>query len=136
MSSFDPKRSREMDHSTARGILGVSAEASFEETRTRFRALAKLHHPDLNPEKDGTDFVLVSAAYLELQVKEVGISKSNDTDIYTFHTTLLRRCMDRYFDDMTSNFIQSMGAIERGLLDFWPFGGETRQAAHGDDSPP
>jgi hypothetical protein len=57
---------------SARGILGLSAEASFEETRTRFRTLAKLHHPDLNPGKDGTDFVLVSAAYLELQVKEGG----------------------------------------------------------------
>jgi DnaJ-class molecular chaperone len=107
-----------MDHSTARGILGVSAEASIEETRSRFRALAKLHHPDLNPGKDGTNFVLVSDAYLVLQGKEVGLSKNKDAEIYTFHMTLLKQCMDGYFNDMTSNFIQSIGAIERGFLDF------------------
>jgi DnaJ-class molecular chaperone len=95
-----------MDHSTARKILGVSEEASFEETRHRFRALAKSHHPDLNPGKDSADFVLVSAAYLVLQGRQAGISKNEDAVDYASYAASLGNSIGRYFDDMMSNFIR------------------------------
>lgn len=124
-----------MDHSTAREILGVSEQASFEETKQRFRALAKLHHPDLNPGKASTNFVLVSDAYLVLQGGEVRISENKDAADYTSHMIWWQNSISQYFGDMVSSFIQGMGAIE-GLLAVRPSGGETLHTAHGDQSAP
>jgi hypothetical protein len=122
-----------MDYATARKILGVSQKASLEETRHRFRALAKLHHPDLNPGNDGTDFVLVSAAYLVLQERGVGASKTEDVGDYAFCTMYSRCCIDQYFGYIMSNFFQGIGAIENGLLAVLRSGGGTLHAAHGED---
>ena len=122
-----------MDRSTARKILGVSEAASFEETRHRFRALAKSHHPDLNPGKDSASFVLVSAAYLVLQGREAGISKNEDALDYASYAALLHNGIGQYFDGMVNSFIQSIGAFEKCLLAVWPSGGETLHAVHSDD---
>lgn len=127
------ERNCEMDRSTARRILGVSEEASFEETRHRFRLLAKSHHPDLNPGKDSTSFVLVSDAYLVLQGREPGISKNEEAVDYASYAMLLYNSIGQYFDGVVTNLIQNIGAFEKGLLAVWPSGGETLHAAHGDD---
>jgi DnaJ-class molecular chaperone len=53
-------------------ILGVSKTASDEKIKTAYRVLAKMHHPDLNPNNKRSDekFKAISAAYDLLKDKE------------------------------------------------------------------
>lgn len=53
-------------------VLGVSKTASDDDIKAAYRALAKKHHPDLNPDNKGTDekFKDISAAFSFLKDKE------------------------------------------------------------------
>ena len=57
----------------ARKILGVDANASFDEVRRRFRILAKQYHPDIVGTGEEKTFVIISSAYLLLQSDQLGI---------------------------------------------------------------
>ncbi len=44
-------------------LLGLPLEARHEEVKDAFRKLAKLHHPDINPESDRETFIRLEQAY-------------------------------------------------------------------------
>lgn len=48
-------------------ILGLRYGATKEEIKTAYRQAVKLHHPDLNQNKDDTEFKKVQAAYEKIQ---------------------------------------------------------------------
>ena len=103
-----------MDHVTARKILGVSEEASFEEIRKRFRALARLHHPDLNPGKSSEKFILISTAYLVLQGKELGVNINKNSSDDIMYAVNLKDNIEQHFQNVMESFIVSMKSIEAG----------------------
>jgi hypothetical protein len=45
------------------GLLGVGADASGDEIRHAYRALARRHHPDADPAQHGAGFHRIAAAY-------------------------------------------------------------------------
>jgi len=64
--------SRSRDEMKALEVLGLESDATFEEVRTAWRALAKVNHPDRRPgdEEAATRFHQIQAAYEVLRAAE------------------------------------------------------------------
>jgi len=57
---FDDRRA---SRSLATEIMGLPYAATLDEVRARYRDLAKIHHPDRNPDADAVVFLRIQAAY-------------------------------------------------------------------------
>lgn len=101
-----------MNEDVARKILGVQKGAAFEEVRTRFRKLAKLHHPDMTASGDANRFILISTAYLVLQSKEVGLSTDKVVSDDISYAINLRAELDNFFDSAIKEFRLSSDRIK------------------------
>lgn len=67
-----------MDIITARKILKVESDASFDDIRRRYRVMSKKFHPDNPNTGDHNKFLTISAAYTILQAGELGISRKEE----------------------------------------------------------
>ncbi|MBC6992932.1 DnaJ domain-containing protein [Neolewinella lacunae] len=93
-----------MDIATARKILNVSQESSFDDIRLRYRAMSKKYHPDNPRTGDNNTFLTVSAAYTILQAGELGISRKEDIKDDMEQALSVRDDIEAYLEEVEDKY--------------------------------
>jgi len=90
--------------------LGVSPKASQQEIRSAFRKLARVYHPDVNPQPTATeDFLRITEAYRVLSDRRLRALYDQGqlvTKEEYLHRLERQRLVERFFDDIVNQLLR------------------------------